>query len=348
VKPESPVRVFIVDDSAVSRTALQRAVESDGDGEVVGQAVNGLQALEEIPEVRPDVVLMDIVMGGMDGLETTQALMSRFPLPVLIVSDLVGRAADLNFKALQAGALDVLRKPTSDDLADRGFVRRLQRKVRMLAGVPVITRHSRRARRPARPEEPTAPDRAARPTLVCIGASTGGPPAILRILKDIGPSLPWPVVVVQHMSRGFTAGMVKWLADTTALDVVFPGDRTVPEPGVVYVAGEDRHLVLRDSRLWLDDAPPLAGHRPSVDELFFSVAASEVARTTIAVLLSGMGSDGARGLRQIHRAGGWTVAQDEASSVVFGMPKAAIDLGGVSEIVPASAIGPRLADLSRG
>ena len=338
-------RVFIVDDSAVSRTALRRAVEGDGRARVVGEAVNGHQALERIHEAEPDIVLMDIMMAEMDGIETTRTLMRSFPRPVLIVSDLVGRDADLNFKALEAGALDLIRKPSALELADIGAVDRLRRKVRLLAGVPVVTRHQRRSS-PSRVNPAMAFGDAApvgQVSVVCIGASTGGPAALLRVLAALDAGTPWPILLVQHMTAGFTAGMVKWLGQASGLEVVVAENRARPKPGVVYVAPDDHHLELRGKRLALTVGPFRGGHRPAVDALFDSVVDGGAAEEAVAVLMSGMGSDGARGLQRIHRAGGWTIAQDEASSVVYGMPKAAVELGAACEVLSVDQIADRLA-----
>jgi two-component system chemotaxis response regulator CheB len=338
------VRVFIVDDSAVSRSALRSLVEADGQAVVVGEAADGRQALEKIPPSEPDIVLMDIMMARMDGLEATRELMRSFPRPVLIVSDLVGRDADLNFKALQAGALDLLRKPSAAELRDRTTADRLRRRVRLLSEVPVVTRRGRARRESgtsAAVQTRTAPG-PSRVSLVCIGASTGGPPAILRILTALGGEPRWPVLIVQHMTVGFTTGFVKWLGETSGVRVVAAEHGIRPRRGVVYVAAEDRHLRVDGRQLVCDDSPPLSGHRPSVDVLFTSVAERGFPAETIALLLTGMGKDGAYGLGRIRDAGGWTIAQDEVSSVVWGMPKAAVDARAAREVLSVDGIVERL------
>ncbi|MFV2073322.1 MAG: chemotaxis-specific protein-glutamate methyltransferase CheB [Thermoanaerobaculales bacterium] len=337
-------RVFIVDDSAVSRMALRQAVEGDGRARVVGEAIDGHQALERIHDAEPDIVLMDIMMAKMDGIEATRALMRSFPRPVLIISDLVGRDCDLNFKALEAGALDLIRKPSALELADEAAVGRLRRKVRLLAGVPVVTRHQRRTR-PPRTELRTAigdGTSIGEVSVVCIGASTGGPAAVLRVLAALNGGSPWPILLVQHTIAGFTAGMVKWLGHASGLEVVVAEDRVRPRPGVIYVAPDDHHLEFRGERMALTVGPPLGGHRPAVDALFDSIADGGAAEGAIAVLMSGMGSDGARGLQRIRRAGGWTIAQDEASSVVYGMPKVAVELEAACEVLSVDGIAARL------
>jgi len=346
-RPPPVVRVFVVDDSAVSRTAFRRALEGDSAIAVVGEAKDGRQALEEIPATCPDIVLMDIVMPAMDGLEATRRLMSSFARPVLVISDRIGGEADMSFEALRAGALDVIGKPSASSLADPRWVESLCRKVRMLAEIPVITRH----RRVVDPGTVSVPYRSTRPpaeqvSLVCIGASTGGPPAIQQILSALPPQPRWPVAMVQHMTPGFTAGMVEWLGRASGHEVVVAEAGAVARAGTIHIAPDGHHLELSGDRLRLGDAPPRGGHRPSVDALFSSVAATRWARGTVAVLLTGMGRDGAEGLADLRSAGAWTIAQDQASSVVWGMPKVAIDLDAACEVLSVEEIAACLAKLA--
>jgi two-component system chemotaxis response regulator CheB len=270
----------------------------------------------------------------------------------------VGRDAELNFKALEAGALDLVAKPAAEDIVNPDRARAWLRRLKLLADVPVITRHRRSdaappARSAASSELASLPTPAALPaprrnlSLVAIGASTGGPPALARILGALPLPPPWPVVVVQHIVPGFTRGLAVWLSETTGLPVEIVSSSTWMEAGVVYLAPDGQHLVARSSgRLALSDAPPERGHRPSVDVLFHSIAQSDCGASCAAALLTGMGEDGARGLGAIRRAGGWTIAQDQASSVVYGMPKAAAERGAASEVLPVDHIAPRVCGLS--
>lgn len=340
-----PIRVFLVDDSALACRVLRRMLARDPGIHVIGEARNGVEALRRIPLLDPHVVLMDMMMPALDGLATTRELMATSARPILIVSDLVGREADLNFRALSAGALDLVRKPTAADREDAAIVDELHRKIRILARVPVVTRRWARTPTPAPSAEAGPRDRATAPnghgSLVVIGASTGGPIALQQVLQGIGvPSC--PIMIVQHMAEGFTQGLAGWLSTACAVPVLLARQGTVPEPGFVYLAPERAHLSLEHGRLRLREERVRRGHCPSVDVLFESVAASELAPRTIGVLLTGMGSDGARGLAALKAAGAWTIAQDEASSVVYGMPKAAAELGGASEVLALRAIGPRI------
>lgn len=339
------IRAFLVDDSAVSRHALRQALAQDPDIEIVGEASSGEAALDMIPSAAPDIVLMDIVMPGVDGLETTRELMHGYARPVIIISDIGGQAAT-SFEALRAGALDVIGKPDAEELADPEWVQGFCRRVRMLAEIPVITR--RRLEGSARPKfgaKATHPG-ANRVDLVCIGASTGGPPALRTILDAIERKPRWPLLIVQHMSTGFTQGMATWLQTATGRDVRLAVDGERWQPGVVYIAPDDGHLELESHRLAISTSAPLSGHRPAVDRLFSSVARSRLATKTVAVLLTGMGSDGARGMEDLRRAGAWTIAQDEASSVVYGMPKAAIELEATREVLPLAEIAAYLGSIA--
>jgi two-component system chemotaxis response regulator CheB len=336
--------VLLVDDSAVSRLALRRALEGGTRLEVVAEARSGSEALRQVAACDPDIVLMDIVMPGMDGLSATRELLASSPRPVLIISDQIGGDADRSFDALRAGALDVVGKPTAEQLANLEFVAGLQRKVRMLAGIPVMTRRS-----PTTDGQPRRPRTGAdRPTageveLVCLGASTGGPPALQRILSALPRPPRWPVLVVQHMTPGFTAGMVRWLGRSTGIEVELATAGATLRPGVVHVAPDGAHLELVGRRLRLSTAPPVEGHRPSVSALLASVASTGPASATVAAVLTGMGRDGAEGLALLRQAGAWTVAQDRQSSVVFGMPGAAVECDAACEVCSLEGIASYLA-----
>jgi two-component system, chemotaxis family, protein-glutamate methylesterase/glutaminase len=359
------IRVYLVDDSLVARLALERLLV-DEDIEVVGTAASGSKALREIPRLRPDVVLMDILMPEMDGLECTRRLMATHATPILIVSDLVGVRSNLHFEALKAGALELCSKPTREEL-DSGAARaRFGRLVRLLAQVPVITRRSVDIRAPAptpapapaptpapapapapppSPAPPIQPNRSPSrpPTAVFVGASTGGPPALREILTDLPHAgrRGAPIVIVQHMTRGFVWGLATWLAQATGCEVALARHGMRLDPGQIVLAPDDQHIELDGERLLLVDEPA-SGYRPSIDVLFHSVARQRDAECMCGVLLTGMGKDGARGLEALHRSGGWTIAQDEASSIVWGMPRAAVELGAADEVLALPEIRARV------
>lgn len=350
-----PKRVLIVDDSATSRLVLRKYFAGDERFKVVGEAHNGREAVQMLAALAPDIVVMDVVMPVLGGLDATAEIMATAPRPVLLISELVGKDARLNFRALESGALDLSRKPTMADLDTPGAKERFLRQVLLLADVPVVTRH-RTDRKPAPPV--ARPPREAAPAvaeprkpwpkgvrdveIVLIGASTGGPPALLNILTALGAAAPWPILIAQHMSPGFLEGMARWLTASAGMPVEMGKGGVVPEPGKAYLAPDGAHLEYRAGTLRLDHRPPERGNLPSVNYLFESVARDIVAPRTAAVLLTGMGEDGARGLLALREAGAWTAAQDQASAVVYGMPKVARDLGAAQEILSLDEIGPRL------
>ncbi len=344
------LRVLVVDDSPVARAVLRSILERDGQIEVVGLARNGWEAVQLTAQLRPDVITMDVRMPGMDGYEATRQIMAYHPTPILIVTaSLAKQDVDFSFHMLEAGALDIFEKPAGDDpSALRNRAQALIERVRLLSRVRVITHLRGRRRQPAPTPAPLAPVQvqpAPMPLqsperLVVIGASTGGPRALRQVLHRLPADLPAPVLVVQHMAVGFMQGLVEWLAGETALQVATAHDGEGLAPGRVYVAPENRHLLVEPRRVRLADRPATTPI-PSVD-VTMHAAARTFGRRAIGVLLTGMGDDGARGLLAIRRAGGSTIAQDEATSTIFGMPRAAIELGAAEQVLPLEAIAPAI------
>lgn len=340
------VRVLIVDDSPVAREVLKYVLESDAGIRVVGMAGTGHEAVELTGRLRPDLVTMDLVMPGMDGMEATYRIMARYPTPILFLSAFVGRDGWYSRSdALAAGALDVVEKPHAmPDPLWQTEAGSLVQKIKSLAQVTVVT-HMHRASRDER--RPSSAVRPAATHVVAIGASTGGP----KVLDDLLSSLPVgygpAVVVIQHMADGFLPAMVESLRQRCALSikVAKTGDRL--ESGHILFAPPSAHLtVFTNGRVKIDDGEPVRGFRPSIDVTFASLARTWGSRAS-GVLLTGMGNDGAAGLLAIRQAGGTTLVQDEGSCVVFGMPRAAIDLGAAQQVLPPTGLRRHLLALHR-
>lgn len=336
----SPVRVLVVDDSAVVRQVLSRELAAERGIEVVGTATDPYAARDKILRLKPDVVTLDIEMPRMDGLTFLRKLMKHHPLPVVIVSSLTPAGGELALEAMQAGAVDVVAKPgASYSVGD--MVTTLADKVRAAARVRVLRTG------PSEAPDPAAPLARTTTRIVALGASTGGTEAIKHVLERMpadGPAM----VIAQHMPEHFTAAFAQRLDETCAMEVREARDGDSVSPGRVLIAPGNRHLLLaRDgARYYVEvrEGPLVSRHRPSVDVLFTSVA-SVAGRNAVGVLMTGMGADGARGLLRMRGAGAHTMVQDEESSIVFGMPRAAIELGAAEEVVGLRALPKRLAQV---
>ena len=325
------IRVLIAEDSAVTREYLTVVLGDDPGLSVVGTAHNGEEAVELAEQLRPDVILMDVHMPVLDGFEATRAIMQRAPTPIVMATASSSRQETRSaFSALEAGALILLDKPPGPwDPDHEDAEQALIRTIKLMAEVKVVRHWAARAVNGHRP--PAAPPSAAR--IVAIGASTGGPQVLTTILGALPRTLAVPVVLVQHISHGFIGGFAEWLATRTALDVALAVPGMPLRAGTVHVAGADGHLeVTRDGRLSRTSGPPVNGFRPSISCLFDSVSTA-YGRDAIGVLLTGMGRDGADGLRRMREAGARTIAQDEATSVVFGMPGEALRLNAASDVL---------------
>jgi two-component system chemotaxis response regulator CheB len=345
----TPVRVLVVEDSLTVSKRIVEAFERAPDFEVVGEARDGKTGIELCQSLRPDVITMDMMLPVMTGLAATEYIMAYCPTPILIVSASTNRGELFRtYDALAAGALDVIEKPLGDE-PDGEWEAKLVESARIVSRIRVITHLRARlggsdggasAREPA-----PAGAASGHAGVVAIGASTGGPAAVLSVLKALPPSFPLPILLVVHISEPFGRALAEWLDGQTGLAVRYAKDgERLPDPGVgsVLMAPPERHLELRGRRLHLTDALPRHSCRPSVDVLFESLA-RETGSSTVACLLTGMGRDGALGLLEIRNAGGITVAQDEPTSVVFGMPGEAVRLGAAKHVLPLSDIGPFLA-----
>ncbi len=335
LKTDKPVhRVMIAEDSATIRYHLSQMIDETPGITVVGEARDGIQAVRMAAALRPDVISMDIRMPQMDGLEATRRIMANTPMPVVVVSGLVERDVQLSVRALEAGALAVVEKPPARnhptfDARQTQLVRTLA----AMAGVSVVRRGGG-ALVPPRPEVDLSG--VVEPELIAIGASAGGPSALSKVLGALPAELPVPVVIVQHIPAEFVPGLARWLDKLTPLRVQMATDYGVLMPGVVYLAPGNQHLLVTQvrSRLIARLSPERGAslHQPSIDMLFESVAVACGPRA-IGVILTGMGDDGASGLLAMRQAGAQTMAQDQASSTVYGMPAAAVALGAVEQTV---------------
>jgi two-component system, chemotaxis family, protein-glutamate methylesterase/glutaminase len=338
------IKVLVVDDSALIREVLSRMLTRDADIDVVGTAVDPIDAREKIKTLNPDVVTLDIEMPNMNGLQFLEKLMRLRPTPVVMVSTLTKKGASETLLALELGAVDFVAKPSAE--AEGGieaFGANLRDKIRAAAKSDVRGRSAGRAEAPK-----IAVKTAAAPlgALIAIGASTGGVEAIRAVLADMPIDCP-PIVIAQHMPAGFTSRFAARLDEICALKVVEAEDRMPLLAGHAYVARGDYHLRVERSsgqlktRLTHDELE--SGHRPSVDVLFESVAKT-VGPMAVGAILTGMGRDGARGLKMMRDAGAYTVGQSQASALVYGMPRVAFEEGAVVEQAPVEAIAARLAN----
>ena len=351
------IRVLLVEDSATMRHHLRESLAADPELVVVGEAVDGAQAVELCGRLRPDVVTMDMMLPTMTGMAATEHIMAEFPTPILVVSSADRQELYSTYNALAAGAVDVLEKPRGDD-SDASWGRRLCAAVRMVSRIRVITHPRARLDRRGRPASlaaVTTPATAAPIAdgaglrVVTLGSSTGGPGALTQLLRALPPGFRPPVLGVQHIaaSEPFAVAFSDWLADQTGRQVTYAVEGMLVSGlvGRVVLAPPDRHLFVRDGVLRLDHGPPRHSCRPAVDVLFESVA-GEYGPSAAGVLLTGMGRDGAEGLLRMRACGAATFAQDEASSVVYGMPREAALLGAAAYILPPGKIAHHLAQMS--
>jgi two-component system chemotaxis response regulator CheB len=353
------IRVLVAEDSATARALLVEVLRSDPELEVVGEAKDGVEAVELAQKLRPQIVTMDIRMPRMDGFEATKEIMITAPTPIVIVTASTrAREVETAMHALRAGALTVLAKPRAQDTPSfEEAASKLIGTIKAMAQVKVV-RHWRPAQRPELPPRPALPRPGAPGKIVAVATSTGGPAALQRLLGSLPGDFPVPILVVQHITPGFTPGLVAWLNTVCDLrvKVAEPGEFLAPH--TVYLAPDGRHLgVARIAPLGgpepasvprpmahIADTAPVGGFRPSGTYLFESVARAFGA-AAVAVILTGMGEDGVVGLRHVRQAGGRIIAQDEKSSVVFGMPAVAIAAGLADEVLALDAIPARLLEL---
>ena len=340
------IRVLIVDDSGLIREILKSILESDPAIQVVGMAENGERAIELVQKLKPDVVTMDINMPVMDGFRATEHIMAYCPTPILILSSIIDKEGTYTtFNALAAGAVDAMEKPNgleSKVWNKLGDV--LVQKVKLISKVKVVTHVKGRVRELFKHAESVSPSSHLplpspdKYEIIGIGASTGGPSVVMQILKNIPANCDSGILVVQHMASGFIKGFVDWLGDACEVKVKLAKEGEKIERGEVLVAPDGFHTIVRSKkRIGLVSGEKVHGVKPSVDILFNSIA-EVFGHAAVGVLLTGMGADGAEGLKHIKDKGGITIAQSESSCTVFGMPKAAIEKGAVSKALSVEDI----------
>ena len=340
-----PVRVLIVDDSAVIRQLLSMLLSDDPEIEVVGTAGDPFEARERIKALNPDVVTLDVEMPNMDGVTFLRKIMTLRPMPVIMVSTLTQAGAEVTLEALEIGAVDFIAKPTVDVAnAMAGLAGDLQAKVKHAAHARVgVRRALPPARRPARTIGPTD-------KIIAVGASTGGVEALKSLLMDMPADCP-PILITQHMPPRFTAAFAERLNRECPMAVSEAKHDDMVEPSHAYIAPGSHHLelvrVAGRLKCRLDDGPTVSGHRPSVDVLFKSVA-RVAGKAAVGVILTGMGKDGSIGLLDMRNAGAITLGQDEASSLIYGMPRAAFERGAVMKQSALSHMADAILDACEG
>jgi len=346
-KGKNLIRILIVEDSHTVAAALKATLNAESDFGVIGIARDGKEAVTKNAKLKPDLITMDVHLPLMDGIETTKEIMTTNPTPIVIVScSIFTHNTKLVFGAIAHGAVDVIRK---DDLLSPKSPAEFKKVIahfKLFAGVKVIRRprlKPRSVRSPVGGRKDSSED--SKDRIIAIVGSTGGPRALSQILKSLPGSLPWPIMVVIHIASGFAQGLVDWLDRESELSVHLAIEGEKVQPGVVYVAPNDVHLRLtKDRRVVLGDDPPKVGLKPCGDYLLESVG-KVIGKESVGIILTGMGQDGTQGIQTITDAGGRTIAQDEASSAIIGMPKMAIQSGKVDIVLPLTSIAPGILSL---
>jgi two-component system, chemotaxis family, protein-glutamate methylesterase/glutaminase len=344
-----PIRVLVVDDTVVGRELLVAILQSTPGLQVVGTARNGQEAVRLAQRLKPDIITMDVYMPEMDGYEATRQIMAENPRPIVMVTGSFAKDEhQLTFNALKAGALTIVEKPAIDEVSERRD--HLIAQIKMMAEVKVVRRWVKNGAQNVKvaPLAAPPPGKAAALQVVAMAASTGGPGALATILGRLPATFSAPILLVQHVTKGFGEGFTQWLDQQTPLRVRLGRQGYRPQPGEVVVAPDDYHMVVNHLGLIsLTQAPARYGIRPAADYLFHSVA-ERYGATAAGVILTGMGSDGAEGLRAMRQVGARTIAQDQYSCVVFGMPAVAIEAGAAEQILPADKIAQALTNLLSG
>ena len=347
------IGVLIVEDSDVVRQLLQHIIAADPRLQVLAAVASAEEALEILQRISPDVISLDIRLPGMNGFEATRRIMRDKPTPIVVCSaSVASHELNITMNALRAGALAVVEKPVGTTRPEyEQLARTLCVQLAIMSEVKVVRQRTFTDATPAAPvvRRPTVksvgrPGGGKSPRVLGIGASTGGPNAVVQVLTSLGPGFPLPILLVQHIMPTFVTGFVSWLEGVTPYRAVIARTAESPIAGNVYLAPADHHLEFDGHRIRLTQDPPVSVQRPSATVLFRSMARA-VGDSGIGILLTGMGDDGADGLLELRRAGGYTIAEHESSAIVYGMPKAAVDRGAACECLPIGDIAPRILEL---
>lgn len=334
------IRVLVVDDSPLMCKVLTNILNSDPQIITVGVAHNGKEAVELVPKLKPDMITMDIHMPQMDGFEATREIMAYNPTPILIVSTSVFKAGmNKVFKAISYGALDVMEKGEMEIFGDKKSEKELIERIKLLSGIRVIHHPIAKLERKRVLE---VPEKKTLDRIIAIACSTGGPKALLDILKTFPKAFPCGIVIVQHITHGFVEGLANWLDSECQIRIKVAGDSEEIRPGVAYLAPCDMQMRVGENGLiHLTNEAACDGHRPSGDVLLESVA-MVYKEGAIGVILTGMGGDGAVGMKTIKESHGQTIAQDEKSCVIFGMPRVAIEMGAIDKVLSLENISEEI------
>jgi len=333
------IKVLLVDDSALARKVIIEALSSASEIVIVGTASNGKEAFELIPDLRPNIIITDINMPIMDGMELTKNVMAYYPTPILIVSVSVFKEGmEKLFEAISYGALDAVDKGVFELENKEGEINKFVEKVKFLSKIKVITHPLARILKQKKESSSLTVASKDSDKIIAIASSTGGPQALLEIFKNLPKNFPAPIVVVQHISLGFTEGLVDWLSKNCSLNIRLGKEGLKIEKGNVYIAPSNFQMLIQNNgEIKLIDEPFHNGFKPSADILLESVAI-EYKNRAIGVILTGMGRDGVLGIKAIKDNLGHTIAQDEKTSIVFGMPKAAIEMGVIDQVLSISDV----------
>ncbi len=332
MEPLCMIKVLIVDDSAITRSLLTQILEKSSKFEIVGFAFNGKDAISLTKIHHPDVIIMDVKMPIMNGLEATKIIMNECPTAILIFT--TEDVARIGYSAIEAGAIDILPKPDMEQMDARFFNLFLQK---------IESASKANIKNKILQQKTNLRNNNQKFDVICIGASTGGPVAVQKVLQSISTKVTAPILITQHIDKSFDYSYAHWLNDSCNFNVQLACDGIVPLPGNVYIAPAEKHLIVAHgaggkSILRLVDDEPVHFLKPAVDKLFFSAA--QIFRSNcLGVVLTGMGKDGAEGCVSILENGGYTIAQSESSCVIYGMPKAAIEINGISKILNLDEIG---------